>query len=102
MELSNKTLELAQKIAHEVWQKYDDKYGYRTEKQERNANVLPNDPENMWFYWNQFDSTNQQEFIDKLEELPESKEKTELKDWIKDRFMEYIDIYLNSPSKEIV
>ena len=100
MELSNKALELAQKIAHEVWQKYDDTYGYRTEKQQRNADVFPIHPDNMWFYWNQFDSVNQQEFSDKVDGLPESKEKEELKNWISETFKEYAKAYLNSPSKE--
>lgn len=100
MELSSKALELAQKIAHEVWQKYDDTHGYRTEKQERNANVLPVHPDNMWFYWNQFDSINQQEFEERVDKLPESEAKKELKVWISERYKEYISIYLNSPSKE--
>jgi len=94
MELSNKALEFAQKIAHEVWQKYDDKYNYRTEKQERNAKVLPNHPDNMWFYWNQFDSSNQDEFSKRVLGLPESKAKEELKVWISERFKEYTKIYL--------
>jgi len=99
--LSLKALEIAQKIAHEVWQKYDDSYGYRTEKQERNAKVLPNHLDNMWFYWNQFDSANQQEFEERVDKLPDSDEKKELKVWISERFKEYINAYLTSPSKEI-
>ena len=101
MPISNKALEIAQKIAHEVWQKYDDKYGYRTEKQKRNGQVQPNDPENMWFYWNQFDSANQDEFSERVCGLPESTEKEELKEWITETFKEYIKLYLNSPSKGI-
>lgn len=56
------SLKLAQKIANEVWQPYDDTHGYRTEKQERNAAVNIDDPENIWFFWNQFDSSNQNKF----------------------------------------
>lgn len=59
-------LELAKKIAHEVWQKYDDAFGYRTEKQEYNAKVSAEIPDNLWFFWGQFDSDNHKEFLDLL------------------------------------
>lgn len=61
--MSEDALKLAQQIAHEVWEKYDDTHGYRTEKQERNDNHPTNDPDCMWFFWNQFDENNQNEFI---------------------------------------
>jgi hypothetical protein len=57
-------LELAKKISHQVWEKYDDQFGYRTEKQTYNDNVSTDIPDNIWFFWGQFDSINQAEFTD--------------------------------------
>lgn len=61
--MSEDALKLAQQIAHEVWEKYDDTHGYRTEKQEANASVPTDNPDNIWFFWNQFDPRNQAEFV---------------------------------------
>lgn len=66
IQLGQPELELAKKISHEVWQKYDDTHGYRTEKQEYNAKVSTENPDNIWFFWGQFDSNNHQEFYDRL------------------------------------
>ena len=60
--------ELAKRISNAVWQKYDDAYGYRSEKQESNAAVNVEVPENIWFFWNQFDSINQEEFVKRVNE----------------------------------
>ena len=79
---SMKALKLAKDIAHEIWAKYDDKYNYRSEKQKRNDLVSISNPENMYFFWQQFDSRNQTEFGKRLYELPDSPEKQELIDWI--------------------
>lgn len=62
IKLSTEALELAKAIAHEVWDKYDDTYGYRTEKQTWSDAISTNHPDNIWSIWNQFDSTNQAEF----------------------------------------
>lgn len=59
-------IELAQRISREVWQKYDDTHGYRTEKLAENDRVSPEHPDNIWFFWGQFDSNNHQEFFDRL------------------------------------
>ncbi len=75
--LSQKALRLAQRIAHEVWQKYDDTYNYRTEKQLRNTQESE-----MIFFWQQFDYMNQLEFMERLVKEPESDARTELLDWI--------------------
>lgn len=64
--LGKDELELAKRISHEVWQKYDDQFGYRTEKQEANAKVSTDNPENIWFFWGQFDPHNQEEFYERL------------------------------------
>lgn len=80
--LSRDALELAKRIAHEVWQKYDDEFGYRTEKQERNQAVTTDHPDNIWFFWNQFDGHNQMEFVTKLIAGERTLEQYELRSWI--------------------
>ncbi len=87
--MKKETLELAKKIAHEVWEKYDDTYGYRTEKQKRNKEVATDHPDNMYFFWQQFDSNNQAEFVARTMSVKEdSEEKQELIDWIEERIEE--------------
>lgn len=64
--MSKEALELAKQIAHEVWAKYDDEFGYRTEKQARNAEVSTDIPDNIWFFWGQFDLNNKAEFATRV------------------------------------
>lgn len=88
--MSQDALNLAQAIAHELWETYDDTYGYRSEKQERNhANNLT-DPDAMWFIWNQFDVNNQHRFIDELVNAhnPNEPGAGELRDWLLERIVE--------------
>lgn len=61
--MSERAQELARRIAHQVWQKYDDQFGYRTEKQEANANFSSAHPDNIWSFWGQFDADNHLEFL---------------------------------------
>ena len=81
--LSKEALKLAKEIAKEVWEKYDDAHGYRTEKQERNESF-----DDMIPVWQQFDRDNQREFEDRLElYLDCNKGSTpaqEILDWIDD------------------
>lgn len=79
--MSEDALKLAQQIAHEVWEKYDDTYGYRIEKQERNAAQPLTDPDAIWFFWNQFDNRNHLEFIARLMTTPRTPGLKELKDF---------------------
>lgn len=60
--MSTEALELAKKISHNIWESYDDEHGYRSEKQAINAGVKTDNPENIWFFWNQFDAQNQMKF----------------------------------------
>lgn len=60
--LTREALELAKRISHDLWERYDDKYGYRTAKQMRNENVPTDQVDNIWFFWNQFDAANQRRF----------------------------------------
>lgn len=77
--LTQKSLDLAQKASHEVWEKYDDTYGYRSEKQKANSEVSTSNRENIWFFLNQFDPNNQQEFLIKIVlSEPDSEDKLEL------------------------
>jgi hypothetical protein len=64
--LGKRELELAKKISNEIWATYDDKFGYATEKQEKNNSVSTDIPDNIWFFWGQFDSHNQEKFWDKV------------------------------------
>lgn len=66
LKLSPAALLLAKNISHEIWQKYGDEHGYRTEKQSQNATVNVNVPGNIWFFWGQFDHINQGEFFHKV------------------------------------
>jgi hypothetical protein len=61
--LSREALEIVKAAANKVWEKYDDTYGYRTEKQERNNKVTTDLPDNVWFFINQFDIHNQVELL---------------------------------------
>lgn len=66
--MSEESLKLAQSISHDIWEKYDDTYGYRTEKQAYNARPeLTQHPDNIWFFWGQFDRHNQAEFVDRAQ-----------------------------------
>jgi hypothetical protein len=67
-ELSKYALMVAKKISNQVWEKYDDTYGYRTEKQTANDKVSTDNPENIWFFWGQFDHDNQREFYELVTE----------------------------------
>jgi len=80
--LSRQALLTAKRIAHEVWQKYDDQFGYRTEKQLRNDAEPVEESYSMYFFWQQFDAYNQAEFEAKVFELPDDDTKTELIQWI--------------------
>lgn len=64
MGASAEAQELARKISHEVWAKYDDEFGYRSQKQAFNQGMARNfHPENIWSFWTQFDGPNQLEFL---------------------------------------
>lgn len=60
--MSKEALELAKKISHNLWDGYDDESGYRSEKQAINSGVSTDDPKNIWFFWGQFDTSNQRHF----------------------------------------
>lgn len=64
--MSKEGMELARKIALEVWEKYDDTYGYRTEKQEAIKAVPSNHPDNIWSFWGPFDHSNHLEFLERV------------------------------------
>lgn len=59
--LSKEALEIVKRLAHQVWEKYDDQFGYRTEKQKRNDETPTDNPDNIWFFLGQFDIYNQTE-----------------------------------------
>lgn len=74
-------LRLAQAIANLIWQKYDDEFGYRTEKMERNLAVSTDDPDNINFFVGQFDWKNQCEFGRIVEALTPTEAQAELQVW---------------------
>lgn len=74
-------LEILKELAHEVWGSYDDTHGYRTEKQEINAKVSTDHPDNIWFFWNQFDSENHENLYNKLLSYADCPEKRDLIAW---------------------
>lgn len=77
-------IRLAKRIAHEVWDKYDDAHGYKAEKQALNAKIPEDHPDNIWGVWNQFDSKNQGEFVERVETALDTKEPgaRELLTWV--------------------
>ena len=83
IKLSESALELMKKIANEVWEKYRDSSGdYYTEKVTRNNQTSTKHPDNVWFFWNQFDGTNQKEFFNRVVEAENSDERIELIAWM--------------------
>jgi len=81
--ISREALELARVISHQVWSKYDDTHGYRSQKQDYNAHIAP-ESDNIWAFWGQFDGSNQREFQERLKKLPaKTPGKKELLSWIK-------------------
>ena len=88
MIIKERHLKLMQKIAHQVWDKYDDKFGYRSEKQALNASIPTKHPDNIWFFWNQFDSHNHREFLVRLVMYKQCQAKKDLLVWIKKQLLE--------------
>ena len=72
--MSKDALELLKRVAHQVWEKYDDTFGYRSDKQERNESVSTDISDNVWFFWGQFDGENQGELVRRIQEEPEDTE----------------------------
>ena len=56
--LTKESLDLAKAISNKIWKGYDD-----TEKITRNNNVSTDIPDNIWFFWGQFDANNHVEFF---------------------------------------
>jgi hypothetical protein len=78
-ELSEKALKIAKKIANKVWSKYDDKFGYKSGKINRNngfAEMLP--------VWQQFDPLNQGEFYMRAIKIKNKEILNWIKDWQKE------------------
>lgn len=70
--MSEEALKLAQSISHEIWQTYDDKFGYRSEKQARNAAIPTLTGSDLYPFWGQFDWHNHTIFINKVQALVDS------------------------------
>ena len=81
--ISLRARQLAKRIAHGVWGKYSNRFGYKLNKQSRNDRVDPHDINSMVFYFGQFDVTDQLEFVEILSEIDNPKLTTELFTWIK-------------------
>lgn len=89
--MSAEALELARRISHDLWNGYDDEFGYRTEKQDANANFnKPYHPDNIWSFWGQFDHNNQGLFTLKavLAKMNNEAGATELYAWAKEQLAE--------------
>lgn len=86
--LSKESLEIAKRAAHKVWEKYDDTYGYKTEKQTRNDNMSTDHPDNIWFFINQFDLHNQVELLLNILLEPESDDKIAVFNFVGDYLQE--------------
>lgn len=88
--MKTETLQLAKEIAHDVWiENYSDSEGdYLQEKLTKNDSVSTGHPDNMLFFWQQFDTQNQNKFLFALAKRPESEETAELEAWISDWYDE--------------
>lgn len=64
---TDEVFETMREYAREVWGKYDDTYGYRSEKLAQ-LNELTNFKDNWWTIWGMFDHTNQTELLYKLKD----------------------------------
>lgn len=91
--LTPKALEIAKAVSHHVWEKYDDTYGYRSEKQKRNAQADTKNKDSIWFFLNQFDPSNQVEFLLKILAQPESPDR--------DALFEFVGKYLQWQAGEM-
>lgn len=78
IKFTSKHLAIIKELAHEVWGSYDDQFGYRSEKQKRNADVGTDHPDNIWFFWNQFDAKNHKVLYGKLLSYIACPERTDL------------------------
>lgn len=68
--MNKDSLKLAQSVSNLIWSTYDDKFFYASEKMERNKGVSIENPDNIWFFWNQFDHDNQYTFTKLVTCLP--------------------------------
>lgn len=68
IKLTKEDLELAKSISNEIWDSYDDTHGYASEKKAINSECSVLHPDNIWFFWQQFDADNQGKFYQKVTE----------------------------------
>ena len=81
MKIRKKHLLIMQEVSHKVWE-LSDKHGYRNEKQKRNANASVKFPDDIWFFWNQFDFRNHIKiFKELLLFYKDTKERNDLIEW---------------------
>lgn len=81
--MSKEALEVAKRLAHVVWQtRYENSKHYIADKLEKNDIVSTDQPDNINFFFGQFDADNQFQFFVLVANLPESKIKDELTDFI--------------------
>jgi hypothetical protein len=93
--LSQEALELAKLISIGIWQTYDNTYGYATDKISACEKASLKDPENINFFWGQFDPINQSMFELVLFNHKDSPAKKELTDWIENYHLEVKKYFSN-------
>ena len=82
MIIRRKHLLIMQEVSHKVWEFYSDEHGYRSEKQKRNADASARNPDDIWFFWNQFDFDNHiKVFKELLLFYKDSPERNDLIEW---------------------
>lgn len=77
---------LAQRIAHKIWGKYSDEFGYKSDKRLKNKMVDPNNIENIYFFIAQFGVHDQQRFYARAKLYRETG--LELARWIQDNYFD--------------
>jgi len=80
--MTKEALELAQKVSIQIWSTYDDTYKYASGKIALCEAEGTDDPESIWFYWNQFDPNNQDKFFELVNQAPPGDGKDVLLDWL--------------------
>lgn len=81
--MSKEALEVAKRLAHVVWQtRYENSKHYIKDKLEENDKVSTENPDNINFFLGQFNADNQFKFFVLVANLPDSKIKDELTDYV--------------------
>lgn len=87
--LTKKHVALAKKIAHKIWGKYSDEFGYKSDKRLKNSMVDDTKLENIHFFVGQFEIHDQQRFYRKAKAWKTTG--LELAQWMQENYFKEFD-----------